>query len=74
MRDVVPESELAYILETRAAMNGLRATARELGFSAPYISDVIKQSRGISPRLGIALGYERMPIIKPTILWKRRKR
>ncbi len=39
---------------------GLTITAKELGFTAPFILDVVKGRRPVSSRLAEAMGYRRV--------------
>jgi hypothetical protein len=56
-------------------LSGLRPTAREIGVSAPYLSDVTKVRRSIGPTIGAFFGFElvSIPVIQPPRKWKRKK-
>jgi hypothetical protein len=45
-------------LEQMVKKEGLRGTARVLGFSAPYIGDVLKGRRGVSVGVAAKVGFE----------------
>jgi hypothetical protein len=62
-KEVVTDQNVLSALRKRIVSNGLRATARDLGFSAPYIGDVRDGSRSLSEAVGVALGF--MPIPPP---------
>lgn len=48
-----------------------RAAARALGVSAPYLIDMLRSRRGLSPRVLAALGIERM--VTTTTTYRRRR-
>lgn len=48
-------------LERRIAQDGLRGTARQLGFSYNFVYDVVHKRRTISARLARALGFVALP-------------
>lgn len=45
-------------IESMVKVDGLRGTARALGFSAPYIGDVLKGRRGVSVGVAAKVGFE----------------
>ncbi len=47
-------------LRRKIQKSSLRATALELKFSAPYLSDVVNGNRAVSDRLAEKLGFERI--------------
>lgn len=51
------DHDLLWILQCRIARDGLRATARDLEFSAPFVSDVAKGKRGLSVEMAKRLGF-----------------
>lgn len=59
------DQDLIGILESRVAQDGLRPTARALGFSAPLVQDVINGRRGVSERMAGTLGFLQIPPLKP---------
>lgn len=61
-------------LRKRVARTSLRKVATELGFSAPYLHNVIGGHRIVSERLGNALGFIKLPrpkAVRPPQLWAR---
>lgn len=66
------DAELLKKVSQSVADRGLRQTARDLGFSAGFIGDVIKGKRDMSKRLALALGYDEIVVpVKPQRKWKR---
>ena len=59
-------------LTRRIAQNGLRATAREMEVSAPFLGDVAHRNRGISDKVAIALGFEPLPQMPVIRRWRRK--
>jgi DNA-binding transcriptional regulator YdaS (Cro superfamily) len=54
------ESDLRYALETVRRVTPLSKMAKDLGFSSPFISDVLAGRRPIGPKLAAALGYKKL--------------
>ena len=64
------DSDVLNALRKRIEQNGLRPTAREIGYSAPFVSDVANGRRGLTEDMGNRLGfviYEDPP--KPPRVW-----
>lgn len=64
------DSDVIAALRKRIEENGLRSTARDLGYSAPFVSDVANGRRGLTEEMGKKLGfviYEEPP--KPPRIW-----
>lgn len=55
--DAAVRASLAKVVERE----GLRGAARELGFSAPFVGDVLHGRRNLTETLGNALGFELLP-------------
>lgn len=67
---MVKDSDVIGALRDRIKRNGLRATAREIGYSAPFVSDVANARRNLTEEMGNRLGfviYEEPP--KPPRVW-----
>lgn len=67
---MIRDSDVIVELQRRIKRNGLRQTARDLEYSAPFVSDVAKGRRGLTEKMGIKLGfviYEDPP--KPPRTW-----
>lgn len=61
-------------IRKRIARSSLRKVAAELGFSAPYLHNVLAGHRIISERLGNQLGYIKLPrpkAVRPPQMWAR---
>jgi hypothetical protein len=58
-------------LSVRVEIYGLRATARELKCSAPYLLDIINGRRQPGPKILKALGLERT--ISKTVTYRKAK-
>ena len=60
-------------LRKRIEGNGLRATARELGYSAPFVGDVAKGNRNLTESMGNKLGFVLVstpPAVIPPREWR----
>lgn len=67
---MLADSDVLKALQNRIERNGLRFTAREIGYSAPFVSDVANGRRGLTEEMGKRLGfviYEDPP--KPPRIW-----
>lgn len=51
----------------------LRATARRIGVSAPFLGDVLKGNRSVSDKIADAFGFERQVITAKVVLVFRKK-
>jgi hypothetical protein len=56
---------LMKLLRKRVNARGLREAARELGFSAPYLHDVLNGRRLMGEGLGDSLGFDLVPPAAP---------
>jgi plasmid maintenance system antidote protein VapI len=66
------EQEMVAFLERLIEAWGLRATARHLDISAPFISDVIKGRRGFSSNLAVKMGFNRVYVkVEPQVWFER---
>jgi hypothetical protein len=52
---------LIKVLRNRVGLSSLRSVAAELGFSAPYLHDVLNYRRQMSRQLGAKLGFAELP-------------
>ena len=59
------------LLRSRLTGKSMRALAREIPCSAPYLSDVLNGNRAPGPRILAYLGLEKQPV--PAIYRKARK-
>lgn len=54
------EAQLIALLQKRVDRDGLRASASDMGLSAPYLLDVIRGRREPGPKILAALGWEKV--------------
>ncbi len=67
---MILDSDVVAELQRIIKRNGLRPTAREFGYSAPYVGDVSKGRRRLTDSMADKLGfvlYEDPP--KPSRVW-----
>jgi hypothetical protein len=55
------DEEVLDVIRLRIAENGLRPTAREMGFSAPFVSDVVNGRRNLSEAVAASVGLTIVP-------------
>ncbi len=67
------DQNLVALLHEKVEQGGLNRTARELGFSSPFLRDVLLGKRGVSARLGLALGFELIPTTPAPRRWRKVK-
>ena len=67
---IFTEEEVKSVIWAETNRTSLRKTALRSGFSAPFLSDILRGNRGVSENVAKAFGFER-EIITQVIFRKR---